>query len=139
MDKDKQLARMLELAKVLTEKQKRFCDLYVSEEFFGNGVRSYAEAYGYDLEDAKQYNICKASAYENLTKPYIAEYINAKLDEAGLNDTFVDKQLLFTITQHADLSAKMQAIREYNKIKGRIIDKTEIGKPGDFDVSLNLK
>lgn len=109
----------------LNEKQLLFCKYFVSKDFFGNGTHAYAEAYDKDLEDIKQYNVCKAAASELLTKPNILSRINEELTDAGLNDNFVDKQLLFTITQNADFSSKVKAISEYNKLKQRIVTKTE--------------
>ena len=109
----------------LNEKQLLFCKLFVSKDFYGNGTHAYAEAYDKDLEDIKQYNVCKVAASELLTKPNILSRINEELTDAGLNDNFVDKQLLFTITQNADFSSKVKAIGEYNKLKQRIITKTD--------------
>jgi hypothetical protein len=48
------------------------------------------------------------------------------LEETGLNDEWVDKQLSAVITQWADMPSKVAAIKEYNKMRGRIIDKSEI-------------
>ena len=108
----------------LTEKQEMFCKNYVSKEFFGSGVESYADAYGLDLMVQKDYNTAKSNAYKLLTNTYILSRINQELEEAGLNDNFVDKQLLFAITQNADLGSKVKAIGEYNKLKQRITIKT---------------
>ena len=113
------------MAKELTEKQEQFCKNYVSEDFFGNGVRSYADAYGLDISNPKDYNTAKSNAWDLLTNTYILERINKELEDSGLNDNFVDKQLLFAITQNADISSKVKAISEYNKLKQRIITKTE--------------
>ena len=109
----------------LNEKQNLFCKYYVSKEFFGSGVESYAAAYGLDLTNQKDYNTAKTQASKHLTNPNILLRINEELDAAGLNDNFVDKQLLFAITQNADLSSKVRAIQEYNKLKQRIIEKLE--------------
>jgi len=109
----------------LNEKQNLFCKYYVSKEFFGSGVESYAAAYGLDLTNQKEYNTAKTQASKHLTNPNILLRINEELDAAGLNDNFVDKQLLFAITQNADLSSKVRAIQEYNKLKQRIIEKLE--------------
>lgn len=109
----------------LNEKQLLFCKYYVSKDFFGSGVESYAAAYGLDLENQKDYNNAKVAASKLLTNSNILTRINDELDAAGLNDNFVDKQLLFTITQNADLSSKVRAIQEYNKLKQRIIEKLE--------------
>lgn len=111
----------------LTPQQELFCQLYASDkEFFGNGVRSYIEAYGVDTSKSGWYNTAKAGAHENLTKPYILERIEEIFEAHGLNDTFVDKQLEKLICQDADFRTKLGAIQEYNKMKGRIIDRKEI-------------
>jgi phage terminase small subunit len=109
----------------LNEKQELFCKNYVSKDFFGSGVESYAAAYGLDLTNQKDYNNAKVAASKLLTNSNILSRINEELDAAGLNDNFVDKQLLFAITQNADLSSKVRAIQEYNKLKQRIIEKLE--------------
>lgn len=109
----------------LNEKQLLFCKNYVSKDFFGSGVESYAAAYGLDLTNQKDYNNAKVAASKLLTNSNILSRINEELDAAGLNDNFVDKQLLFAITQNADLSSKVRAIQEYNKLKQRIIEKLE--------------
>jgi hypothetical protein len=113
------------MEKELNEKQLLFCKNYVSKDFFGSGVESYAAAYGLDLTNQKDYNNAKVAASKLLTNSNILSRINEELDAAGLNDNFVDKQLLFAITQNADLSSKVRAIQEYNKLKQRIIEKLE--------------
>lgn len=111
----------------LTPQQELFCQLYASDkEFFGNGVQSYAEAYGLDLGKPKDYSTAKAGASENLTKPHILERINEIFEAHGLNDTFVDKQLEKLIVQDADFNNKMKAIQEYNKLRQRITDKKDV-------------
>lgn len=114
-----------EIKEELTEKQKLFCDLYVSKEFFGNGVQSYIGAYSVDLSKPGAYVVAKSGASENLTKPHLLNYINSLLDDAGLNESFVDKQLLLLITQNADFPSKISAIKEFNKLKGRITEKID--------------
>lgn len=67
-----------------------------------------------------------------LTKPIICERINEILEAGGFNDENVDKQHSFLLNQFADLKSKLGAIKEYNQLKGRIINKTDItsgGKP----------
>lgn len=109
----------------LNEKQLLFCKLFVSKDFFGSGVEAYAEAYGLDLTQQKDYNTAKVSASRLLTNANILLRINEELEDAGLNDNFVDKQLLFAITQNADFSSKVKAIGEYNKLKQRIVSRAE--------------
>jgi phage terminase small subunit len=124
----------------LNEKRKRFCKLFVSEEFFGNGAQSYIEAYDLTIESQKDYNSACASASRLLSNVKVCDYINELLDDAGLNDNFVDKQLLFMLTQNADYTQKMAAIREYNKVKGRITNKHDIKSDGQpiGNISFNI-
>jgi phage terminase small subunit len=118
----------------LNERQKLFCKYYVSEDFYGSGVKAYCMAYNLDYTDIKDYNNAKVRASELLTKSNIQAFIYEHLDEAGLNDNFVDKQLLFTITQSADMSSKIKGIAEYNKLRQRIIDKSKVETSGEIIV-----
>ena len=131
--KPKQTALSTKSGHKLTPHQEMFCQLYASDrEFFGNGVQSYIEAYGVDMSKPGAYRTAKAGASENLTKPYILERIEEIFEGHGLNDIFVDKQLEKLILQDADFKSKLGAIQEYNKLKGRIIDKKEV--LGDFQL-----
>jgi len=117
----------------LTLNQERFCQIYVSKEFFAHGTESYSEAYGIKL-DVESYNTCKANASKLLTNTDILARINELLDMSGMNDEFIDKQLTFVATQNADLNAKMKAIDSYNKLKARITEKLDI-KTNGVDMS----
>jgi hypothetical protein len=115
------------MSKELNLKQKTFCELFASDkEFFGNGVQSYIEAYDFDMTKKGAYNTAKANAHRLLTNADILEYINSLFEARGLNDVFVDKQLEKLITQDAEFSTKIKAIAEYNKLRGRITDKSEV-------------
>lgn len=123
---------MPETKSKLNPKQELFCKLYASDrEFFGNGTRSYIESYK-PRQIGNWYNVARSRASELLTSPNILNRINEIFEARGLNDSFVDKQLELLITQNADFRSKVSAIREYNKLKQRIVDKTDItsgGKP----------
>ncbi len=111
----------------LTPQQELFCELYASDrEFFGNGVQSYIEAYGVDTSKPGWYRTACSGASENLTKPYILERIEEIFEAHGLNDQFVDKQLEKLICQDADFRTKLGAIQEYNKMKGRIVERRDV-------------
>ena len=124
----------------LTHKQELFCKLYTTQEFYGNGVRAYCAANNLDPANPKDYNTAKHYASVLLTNINIIQKINKELDDAGLNDNFVDKQLLFCITQNADLTSKVRAIEQYNKLKQRLIDKIDARlMVMEYKVSLNLE
>lgn len=111
----------------LTPQQEKFCVLYASDrEFFGNGVQSYIEAYNVDKNKPGWYAVARSGAHENLTKPHILERIEEIFEAHGLSDTFVDKQLEKLICQDADFRTKLGAIQEYNKMKGRIIERKDV-------------
>ena len=55
----------------MTEKQRKFCDYYIDS---GNATEAARKA-GYSVKSAK------VIGAENLTKPYLADYIRDKLDE----------------------------------------------------------
>lgn len=122
----------------------KFCENFVSKDFFGNGVQSYIDAYEVDLTQKGGYDSAKAGAYRLLLDKRITDHINSLLEKEGLNDEFVDKQLLMLITQNADFAAKAKAISEYNKLKARITDKKiidfggakQIFKIGDTEIEL---
>ena len=118
----------------LNERQKLFCKHYVSKDFFANGVESYAEAYNLDLSIPRDYNTAKVNASKLLTNTNISSYVRELLDLSGLNDDFVDKELLFLIIQSADMGAKIKAIAEYNKLRQRITDKSKVETSGEIIV-----
>lgn len=61
----------------MTEKQKKFCDYYITS---GNGAESAIKA-GYSKKTAR------TIANENLTKPYIQEYIEKRQKETQTKRT----------------------------------------------------
>ncbi len=110
-------------------KQEMFCVLYATDrDYFGNGTRSYAEAFNIDLSIPKDNIRCRVGAFDLLTKPNILDRIKNLLELEGLNDVSVDKELNFLIKQDGELNTKLGAIKEYNKLKQRIVDKSEINQ-----------
>ena len=120
----------------LTPRQERFCRLYFSSgEFFGNGVWSYIVAYDYDIPliglsslntaQKKAYSVARSGAYDILTKPYIIKE-GKKILDSLIESEVVDRELVKVILQNKDLSSKVSAIREFNKLKGRIQNKLDL-------------
>ena len=81
--------------KELNERQKLFCKYYVSEEFFGNGVRAYCMAYGLDFTDIKEYNGAKVSACELLKIDKVKNYIESLINSSQKHIDIIDSDLLF--------------------------------------------
>lgn len=110
----------------LNPRQELFCKYFASErELFGNGVESYMAAYEIDRTQKGAYTGARASASRLLTDANILARINELFESDGFTDVAVDKQLKFVINQNADFPSKVAAIREYNKLKQRITDKSE--------------
>ena len=64
-----------------------------------------------------------------LTNANIQKYIRKCLNKV-LRDDIVDAELVKVILQNYELPAKVAAIREYNKLKQRIVEKGEIEHKG---------
>lgn len=134
----------------LNLQQEKFCQMYVkNDECFNNATKSYAEAYEYDLDslskdDAvkegnkiiekssydKAYNVCSVGGHALLRKPKIQERIIELFNEV-LTDEQVDAELAKVIRQGKELTPKINAIKVYNEVKGRVVKRQEItGKDG---------
>lgn len=127
----------------LTANQEKFCFNYASDrEFFGNGTQSYIDAFNIDVGIGKgktSIETCRYRAHELLTNPNVLDRIEELCESAVLNDQFVDKQLAFLIAQHAEFRPKLGAIQEYNKLKGRIRERIELGFADDDTPDSDLK
>ena len=126
------ITKLQQIEKELTEKkeselnpkQELFCQLYAtSREHFANGGLAYATAYGIDITDKKAYDGARTSASILLTNLKILERVDQLLGD--LTDEIVDQELAYVIRQRDELPSKVAAIREYNKLKSRIIEKID--------------
>ena len=105
----------------LTQKQERFCKLFVigDKEFFGNGTQCYIQVYKKKGKKIS-YQSANASASRMLLNVNIIKRVNELLKTEGFTDENVDKQHLFLINQYGDLKTKLGAIKEFNTLKKRI-------------------
>jgi hypothetical protein len=146
------------VGKSLTLKQELFCQMYVNNtECFDNGTLSYATAYGVDLDSLskepvyeEQYDdvnertkmvkiedspydkackVCGVCASKLLRNARIDERVKTIMRES-LTDKRIDEEMLWVVSQRKDLSAKAQIIKEYNKMKGRVIERQQIDVTG---------
>ena len=96
----------------LTEKEKRFCEIYC--QFGVSGIEAVTQA-GYK---ATSKNTAYSIASENLRKPKIMAYIDSLYKEYKFTDEDVMREHLFLIKQHQNLPSKARAIDMYYKKKG---------------------
>ncbi|OGZ64814.1 MAG: hypothetical protein A3A98_02260 [Candidatus Staskawiczbacteria bacterium RIFCSPLOWO2_01_FULL_40_39] len=106
--------------KEIALKRELFCRAYTSNNpaLFGNGTQAYLAVYGKGKQ--MSYRAARTCASRLLTSANIRGRINELLEGEGLNDEFVDKQLLFLAAQFGDLKVKLGAVIAYNKFKRRI-------------------
>lgn len=109
----------------LTPRQLKFIELYTGD-LLGNWVQAYLEVYDIDTSKPWWYKTACVCASQLLSNTKVYTKINEMLEDAGLNDNFVDKQMLFLISQQADFTAKAKMIAEYNKIKQRVTKKIDV-------------
>lgn len=104
----------------LTKKQKRFCDYYIENP---NATQAAIKA-GYSKNSAK------AIGHENLTKPYLAKYINDRnkqLEDARIADMKEVKEF-WTNTMRGpriDHKDRLKASEYLAKTNGAFLDRVE--------------
>lgn len=120
--------RMNELAKLMSEKQKAFCDHYITTL----NATEAAKLAGYSEKTAR------AMGSENLTKPYIKEYIDlrlAELEESRVADATEVLQYLTRVMRgeekdQFDMDASLQDRTRAAELLGKryrlFVDKQEI-------------
>lgn len=148
--KKKAIKNKPKLEDKLTPQRMRFCQLYTqNSDLFGNATLSYADAFGYDLESlskeaiysepdenghrekiedspyTKAYNVCSVMGTRLLRMVKIDEYTKVLLNEMMTNAN-ADAELAWVMKQRRDLGPKIQALREFNKLKNRIITQVEL-------------
>lgn len=107
----------------ISNEQEKFCQLFARDpKLAGKPFECYMKVYGPNLEPHQTPKVVRKEAKALLTSDNIIQRINGLLEEDGFNDQNVDKQHLFLINQHADLSTKMKGIEHYNKLKRRTND-----------------
>ena len=145
------------LQDTLTSKQEKFCRLYTQNKaLFGNATLSYAEAYNYNLDEldktdvkyeyyeenglkktkiieessfTKAYNVCASNANRLLRNEKITPFLTKYLNEV-LTDEIVDSNLAEIIINGKDAD-RVSAIKEYNKLRQRITEKSDITSGGE--------
>lgn len=107
----------------LKPKEELFCQYYAkSGQAFGNARKAYSLAFEKGLATENQKSICDTLAGRLLSKVLVYKRCEELLNEK-IDDEIVDKELSKVIQQGENLHAKVSAISEYNKVRGRIIQK----------------
>ena len=106
--------------KGLTAKQEKFCQMFAKDrDCFGNGTQTFLKVFKKKDGTSQTYRTAQSNAYKLLTKPHITKRIRELID-IYISDEVVDKELGAVIQQWGEIPSKVAAIREYNRVKGRI-------------------
>lgn len=109
--------------KRLKPKEELFCQYYAkSGVAFGNARLAYAIAFNKPFTTVNQKNVCDTLSQRLFRKVLVYKRVEALLNEK-IDDEIVDKELAKVIQQGDNLHAKVSAITEYNKVRGRITTK----------------
>lgn len=106
----------------LTDRQKLFCDNYLSNGF--HSTNAYRDAY--DRHNENEYNSIRSCASQLLDKQQVQDYINSKLEENEITMNEALAKLSYLIKQHSDLSVCHQAIKTYLKLKDKLDDNVKV-------------
>ncbi len=127
---------MQKKSKRLKPKEELFCQYYAKSSLsFGNARKSYALAFKKKSITQKQKEVCDVLAWRLLSKVHIYSHCQELLNEK-IDDEIVDKELAKVIQQGENLHAKVSAISEYNKVRGRITEKHKHQFEGISDEAL---
>lgn len=107
----------------LKPKEELFCQYYTkSGQAFGNARLSYALAFDKQFLTDKQKGVCDQLAWRLLRKVKIYKRCDDLMKET-ISDEVADGELDYVVRQRENLHAKVSAISERNKVRGRIIQK----------------
>lgn len=101
-----------------------------------NGMQkyaAYADAYG--IEDVENndraYKVAAACSARLLKNASFIKYYRELLGEQGFNDDIADTRLLQALTSpDVPWQSVLKAIEQYNKLRGRIVDRSDITSKG---------
>lgn len=135
----------------INPEQELFCQYYIKNDaVFGNATLAYSLAYDFKLDELsnepeydtenhpiarssehdKAYDTCSVNASRLLRQAKINDRVKTLLNEI-LTDDVVDSELARIIKGARKDSDKIAAIKEYNALRQRITNKTDLTSGGD--------
>lgn len=116
----------------LSREEVRFAELYHSE-FAGDGLRTAADIWGFNLSIKAQHIRARTIATRLLNDADIMLLVNSQLNALSLNDTHVNAVLAGLVSQGEDKRIQMAAIKHYADISDQKRRNEEEGKQQLFD------
>lgn len=107
----------------ISPKEELFCQYYSkSGQAFGNARLAYSLAFGKAFLTDAQKSVCDTLSQRLFRKVLIYKRCDDLMKET-IDDATADSELEYVIKQRENLHAKVSAISERNKVRGRIIQK----------------
>lgn len=150
----KKIAAINAIKNSLNQRQELFCKFFVfNDELRDNATLCYAEAFDYKLDELskddavyegigehrklveqssyqKAYNVCGVLSHRMLKNVKVNDYL-LKLRNELCTDAWLDGELVRVAMQNADLAPKIAAVKELNKLRNRITERTDITSGGE--------
>lgn len=104
----------------LTDEMLKYAEYYTSTEHLGDSYTAVIEAYNLDINDREVTAKCNKILKRIEKHQGLTTMINALLHTQGLNESNVDKQLLFCVNQHTDMKVKLMAIKLFKEMNGKL-------------------
>lgn len=117
----------------LSSQQEKFCvNMVTAGRTFNDPVFSYLEAYRDEdldvdsiIKNSPEYTQYSSNAYRVLSNENVKKRLGMLLSVCGFDENIIDCELMQLI-QSSDPKVKLEAIREFNKLKGRIVDTKKV-------------
>jgi len=107
----------------LNDRQEDFCRAYaglIDPDYMGNAAQSYLIAY-----DTNNYNTAKVNSCKLLKKRNVRLRVQELLKD-NISSDIADQELMYLMLQRKDNSSKIRAIKEFNKRRRDIENRTEV-------------
>lgn len=113
------------MSEILKINEKLFCEYYATSVVGtrGNATQSYVQAYP---DKNPTLDTAGVEGWRMLRKPKIINELKRLWKLSHLTDEEVDSELAGIVRQDKDMSNKLGAIREYNRVQGRASDKLKV-------------
>ena len=132
------------MKKPMTGKMLKFCEYYLETR---TAVRSYAQAYGYDIDSEegkeKHYQSCATNGYKLLQDERVKEYLEHRMLEMNYERDQSEKEILMLLNKIAlggqyKENTRMDAIKMLAKMRG-MYDEIETEQQININLSSDLE
>ena len=114
--------------KIITN-HKKFVDTFLFDSTVHNKPHlAYAKVYDKPFNSPVEVKRCVSASSRLMGHPDVLLYMRFMTEKTVFSEEFIDHELGWMATQREELAPKIQAIKEFNRLKGRITEKIEVNK-----------